>query len=92
MTVVVKAQVTNLRQHLGIVLGLYFTGIQENKAQKQATVKILQASKEELEWLLKRTDVILETIDTLPNRKRDKLLELDIPPFFSETLRSQIMV
>jgi hypothetical protein len=28
----------------------------------------------------------------LPNRKRDQFLELDLPPFFSETIRSQIMV
>jgi hypothetical protein len=77
---------------VGIVLGLYFTDIQEYRAQKDATVKLLEASKEELEWLKKRCDVVVETLDTLPNRKRDKFLELDIPPFFSETLRSQIMV
>jgi hypothetical protein len=77
---------------VGIVLGLYFTDIQEYRAQKDATVKLLEASKEELEWLKKRCDVVIETLDTLPNRKRDKFLELDIPPFFSETLRSQIMV
>jgi hypothetical protein len=77
---------------VGIVLGLYFTDIQEQKASERATVKLLQASKEELEWLKKRCDVISETVDTLPNRKRDQFLELDLPPFFSETLRSQIMV
>jgi hypothetical protein len=77
---------------VGIVLGLYFTAIQEQKASEKATVKLLQASKEELEWLTKRCDVISETVDTLPNKKRDKFLELDLPPFFSETLRSQIMV
>ncbi|MFY7741016.1 MAG: hypothetical protein ACOVQR_00070 [Flavobacterium sp.] len=77
---------------VGIVLGLYFTDIQENKANKEATIKLLQASKEELEWLMKRCDLISETFDTLPNRKRDQFLELDLPPFFSETLRSQIMV
>ncbi|TDP60244.1 hypothetical protein [Flavobacterium dankookense] len=77
---------------VGIVLGLYFTDIQENKSNKEATVKLLQASKEELEWLMKRCDVVAETVDTLPNRKRDKFLELDMPPFFSETLRSQIMI
>ena len=32
------------------------------------------------------------TLDTVPNRKRDKFLELEIPPFFSETIRSQIIV
>ncbi len=77
---------------VGIVLGLYFTDIQEQKASKKATVKLLQASKEELEWLKKRCDIISETVDTLPNRKRDQFLELDLPPFFSETIRSQIMV
>lgn len=77
---------------VGIVLGLYFTDIQENKSNKEATVKLLQVSKEELEWLMKRCDVVAETVDTLPNRKRDKFLELDMPPFFSETLRSQIMI
>ncbi len=77
---------------VGIVLGLYFTDIQEYKAKKNATVKLMQASKEELEWLKMRCDLVLETLDTLPDRKRDKFLELDIPPFFSETLRSQIMV
>lgn len=77
---------------VGIVLGLYFTDIQENKSNKEATVKLLQVSKEELEWLMKRCDVVEETVDTLPNRKRDKFLELDMPPFFSETLRSQIMI
>ena len=41
---------------------------------------------------MKRCDLISETFDTLPNRKRDQILELDLPPFFSETLRSQIMV
>lgn len=77
---------------VGIVLGLYFTDIQEQKADKEATVKILQASREELEWLMKRCDFIAETFDTLPNRKRDQFLTLDMPPFFSETLRSQLMV
>lgn len=77
---------------VGIVLGLYFTDIQEYKDKKAATVKILEASKEELQWLNKRCDLIIETLDTLPNRNRDKFLELDIPPFYSETLRSQIMV
>lgn len=77
---------------VGIVLGLYFTDIQEYKGKKEATVKLMQASKEELEWVKKRCDLVIETLDTLPNRKRDKFLELDIPPFFSETLRSQIMV
>lgn len=77
---------------VGIVLGLYFTDIQEQKASEKATIKLLQASKEELEWLKKRCDIISETVDTLPNRKRDQFLELDLPPFFSETIRSQIMV
>lgn len=77
---------------VGIVLGLYFTDVQEQKANEEATVKILQAGKEELEWLKKRCDVIAETVDTLPNRKRDQFLELDMPPFFSETLRSQLLV
>lgn len=77
---------------VGIVLGLYFTDIQEHVDKKQTTVKLMQGSKEELEWLIMRCDLVLETIDTVPNRKRDKFLELDIPPFFSETLRSQIML
>lgn len=77
---------------VGIVLGLYFTDVQEQKADEEATIKILQAGKEELEWLKKRCDVIAETVDTLPNRKRDQFLELDMPPFFSETLRSQLLV
>lgn len=77
---------------VGIVLGLYFTDIQEHKAKKAATVKLLQASKEELDWLKRRCDLVIETLDTLNTRKRDKFLELEIPPFFSETLRSQIMV
>jgi hypothetical protein len=76
---------------VGIVLGLYFTGIQETISKKEATVKVLQASKEELEWLIKRTEVMTKTIDTLPNRQRDKFLELELPPFFSETIRSQII-
>lgn len=77
---------------VGIVLGLYFTDIQEYKTRKAATVKVLEASKEELEWLSKRCDVVIGTLDTIANKKRDKFLELDIPPFFSETLRSQIIV
>lgn len=77
---------------VGIVLGLYFTDIQEQKADEEATVKILQAGKEELEWLIKRCDVIAETVDTLPNRKRDQFLALDMPPFFSETLRSRLLL
>jgi hypothetical protein len=77
---------------VGIVLGLYFTDVQEQKADEETTVKILQAGKEELEWLKKRCDLIAETVDTLPNRKRDQFLELDMPPFFSETLRSQLLV
>jgi hypothetical protein len=77
---------------VGIVLGLYFTGIQENKANKEATVKLLQASKEELEWLKKRCDLVIDAVDTIPNRNRDKFLDLDMPPFFSETLRSQLVV
>ena len=77
---------------VGIVLGLYFTEIQNNKSSKQATIKILEASREEMEWLIKRCEVMTKTIDTLPNRKRDKFLQLELPPFFSETIRSQIIV
>jgi hypothetical protein len=77
---------------VGIVLGLYFTAIQENKANKEATVKLLQASKEELEWLKKRCDLVINAVDTIPNRNRDKFLDVDMPPFFSETLRSQLIV
>lgn len=39
---------------VGIVLGLYFTNIQEHIAKKNATVKLMQASKDELEWLKMR--------------------------------------
>jgi len=76
---------------VGIVLGLYFTDIQEFKGKKQATIRVLEISKEELEWLVKRCDIMTETFDTLPNRRRDKFMQLEIPPFFSETIRSQII-
>lgn len=76
---------------VGIVLGLYFTDIQEFQGKKQATIRVLETSKEELEWLVKRCDIMTKSFDTLPNKKRDKFLQLEIPPFFSETIRSQII-
>jgi len=76
---------------VGIVLGLYFTDIQEFRGKKQATIRVLETSKEELEWLVKRCDIMTKSFDTLPNKKRDKFLQLEIPPFFSETVRSQII-
>lgn len=77
---------------VGIVLGLYFTEIQENNADKQAAIKTLQTSYEELEWLITRSEKIVERMDTISNREREKFLSLETPPFFSETLRSPILV
>jgi hypothetical protein len=76
---------------VGIVLGLYFTDIQEFKGKKQATIRVLETSKEELEWLVKRCDIMTKAFDTFPNKRRDKFLQLETPSFFSETIRSQII-
>ena len=76
----------------GIVIGLYVTDIRDFRSKEQTTIKILETSKEELEWFIKRCEVMTTTLDTLPNRKRDKFLQLEIPPFFSETIRSQIII
>lgn len=76
----------------GIVIGLYVTDIRDFRSKEQTTSKILETSKEELEWFIKRCEVMTTTLDTLPNRKRDKFLQLEIPPFFSETIRSQIII
>ena len=76
----------------GIVIGLYVTDIRDFRSKEQTTIKILETSKEELEWFIKRCEVMTTTLDTLPNRKRDKFLHLEIPPFFSETIRSQIII
>jgi len=75
---------------IGIVIGLYVDGWQNEKAQKQKMVKMMEASKQEIVWLTNRTKTIKHVADTLSKNVLIKFLNIELPPFYSQTLRTDI--
>jgi len=75
---------------IGIVIGLYVDGWQEEKSQKQKMIKMLEASKQEIIWLSKRTEKIKTIADTTSKSVLIKFLNLELPPFYIQTLRMDI--
>jgi hypothetical protein len=76
---------------VGIILGIYFSDMQAIKSKKATTVKVLEAGKEEIEWLIQRSKTINFALDSLSNRQRDKFLHLELPPFYTSTMRTELM-
>ena len=76
---------------VGIIVGLYFNDLASAKDKRARTVKVLEASKEEMEWLMNRAKLIDVVTDTVADGKRQKYYFLEMPPFYSETLRSELL-
>lgn len=76
---------------VGVAVGLYFTDLSSLNEKKQRTVKVLEASREEMEWLISRAKMIDTATDKLSSGQRQKYYYLEMPPFFGETLRSELL-
>jgi hypothetical protein len=76
---------------VGIIAGLYFTDVAANNDKKKLTVKVLEASREELQWLINRAKTIDLITDTLTNQHRQKYYYLEMPPFFTQTVRTELL-
>ena len=76
---------------VGIIVGLYFNDLASAKDKRARTVKVLEASKEEMEWLMNRAKMIDVITDTVSSRQREKYYFLEMPPFYTETLRSELL-
>ncbi len=74
---------------VGIIAGLYFSDLAAANDKKKLTVKVLEASKEELQWLINRAKAIDIVTDTLSQRQ--KYYYLEMPSFFTQTLRSELL-
>jgi hypothetical protein len=76
---------------VGIIAGLYFSDLVANNDKKKLTVKVLEASKEELQWLINRAKAIDLVTDTLSQPQRQKYYYLEMPSFFTQTLRTELL-
>ncbi|TAH03221.1 MAG: hypothetical protein EAZ15_03645 [Sphingobacteriales bacterium] len=76
---------------VGIIIGLYFNDLASLNDKKNRTVKVYQASKEEIEWLINRAKTIDILSDSLPVKNHQKFYNLELPPFYSQTLRSELI-
>jgi hypothetical protein len=76
---------------VGVLVGLYFNDLAATHDKRLRTVKVLEASKEELEWLINRAQTIDNITDTLSAAKQKKYYFLEMPPFYTETLRSELL-
>lgn len=76
---------------VGIIVGLYFNNLASINDKKNRTVKVYQASKEEIEWLINRAKTIDILSDSIPLKNHQKFYNLELPPFYSETLRSELI-
>lgn len=76
---------------VGIIAGLYFTELAAANDKRKLTVKVLEASKEELQWLINRAKAIDIVTDTLSQPQRQKYYYLEMPPFFTQTLRTELL-
>jgi hypothetical protein len=76
---------------VGVFVGLYFTDLQNAKDKKATAVKVLEASRQELKYLERRAAQIEGKAETTYSREEQKFMQLELPPFFSHTLRTELM-
>lgn len=76
---------------VGIIAGLYFTELAAANDKRKLTVKVLEASKEELQWLINRAKTIDLITDSLTQTQRQKYYFLEMPPFFTQTVRTELL-
>ncbi len=76
---------------VGIIVGLYFNNLASFNDKQNRTVKVYQASREEIEWLINRAKTIDLLSDSLPIKDHQKFYNLELPPFYSQTLRSELI-
>jgi hypothetical protein len=76
---------------VGVFVGLYFTDLQSAKDKKATAVKVLEASLQELKYLDRRASQIEARAETNYTREEQKFMQLELPPFFAHTLRTELM-
>ncbi len=76
---------------VGVFVGLYFTDLQSAKDKKATAVKVLEASLQELKYLDRRAAQIEARAETNYTREEQKFMQLELPPFFAHTLRTELM-
>lgn len=76
---------------VGVFVGLYFTDLQNTKDKKATAVKVLETSRQELKYLQRRAAQIEGKTETSYSRDEQKFMQLELPPFFSHTLRTELM-
>jgi hypothetical protein len=76
---------------VGIIAGLYFTDVAAYNDKKKLTVKVLEAGREELQWLINRAKTIDLITDTMAQQHRQKYYYLEMPPFFTQTVRTELL-
>lgn len=76
---------------IGVFVGLYITSIQEKNDQRDHTISVLQSGKKEIQWLMQREQAFSNLPDTLNARELVQLQGMASPPFFTLTLRSELM-
>ncbi len=76
---------------VGIIVGLYFNNLASFNDKQNRTVKVYQASREEIEWLINRAKTIDLLSDSIPVKDHQKFYNLELPPFYSQTLRSELI-
>jgi hypothetical protein len=74
-----------------VFVGLYFTDLQSTKDKKATAVKVLEASLQELKYFERRAAQIEGKAETTYSREEQKFMQLELPPFFSHTLRTELM-
>lgn len=83
--------VSLLGTFVGIVVGLYFNNLASFNDKQNRTIKVYQASREEIEWLINRAKTIDLLSDSIPVKDHQKFYNLELPPFYSQTLRSELI-
>jgi hypothetical protein len=76
---------------VGIIAGLYFTDLAAANDKRKLTIKVLEASKEEMQWLINRAKAIDKVTDTLADSQRQKFYYLEMPSFFTQTLKTELL-
>ena len=76
---------------IGVFVGLYVSNIQEKNDRKEQAISVLQAGKKEIQWLMQRAENFSKAPDTLTVREMIQLRGIESPPFFTLTLRSELM-
>lgn len=76
---------------VGVFVGLYFTDLKSAKDKKATAVKVLEASQQELKYLQRRAAQIAGKEATSYSREEQKFMQLELPPFYSQTLRTELM-